>query len=99
MKHSLVLVGLRAGVFALLGLIVAPDSARAGCSIGGTVQTCTGDVAAGVAVDPSAATLLVNPLTTSITPTSGTAGVSAGQFTSDISSTIDLGPFQIITSG
>ena len=99
MKHSLVLVGLRAGVFALLGLIVAPDSARAGCSIGGTVQTCTGDVSAGVAVDPSAATLLVNSLTTSITPTSGTAGVSAGQFTSDISSTIDLGPFQIITSG
>ncbi|UFZ05512.1 autotransporter domain-containing protein [Bradyrhizobium ontarionense] len=99
LKHPLVLAGPCAGFFALLGLIVAPGSARAGCSTGGTVQTCTGNLSAGVAVDPSVNTLLVNTLTTNISPASGTAGISTGQFASDISGTIDLGAFQIITSG
>ncbi|MGJ5207131.1 autotransporter domain-containing protein [Bradyrhizobium sp. HKCCYLR20261] len=99
MKHSVVLVARRASFLALSGLIVAPVSVRAGCSISGTVETCTGDLSAGVAVGSPVTTLSVNSLTNNMTPNAGTAGISMGQSGPDISGTIDLGAFQITTQG
>jgi hypothetical protein len=52
----------------------------AGCSIDGTgtIETCTGNQSAGLAIaaPTTLTTLNVNNLTTAITPASGTAGIS-----------------------
>jgi uncharacterized protein with beta-barrel porin domain len=73
----------------------------AGCSIDGTgtIETCTGNQSAGVAITgpTTLTTLNVNNLTTAIAPASGTAGIS---FTSAGAITInsDTGAFGITTS-
>jgi hypothetical protein len=78
--------------------LAGPDA----CTIsgGGTIETCTGNQSAGIAIAPptTLTTLDVNNLTQAITPASGTPGIT---FTSAgaITITSNTGAFGIATTG
>jgi uncharacterized protein YhjY with autotransporter beta-barrel domain len=64
---------------ALIGAMIGmpTQSARAGCVLVGTTETCTGDISAGVSFSaPAVTTLDANSLTQNIAPASGTSGLA-----------------------